>query len=212
MEKIILDACLYHVGPHKTASTFIQKRILPLISDEVSIYKHGDDNPKGVICVQSNEGLLGEFDNVDFQYMYKIRKVNPTAFILIVKRDMYSWSKSLHKFYVKKGGFLAYKKFCQQRNIIDRLNIDGTITALEEVFPNRVLVVDFDQLINDPQSALDIICNVLNINRRTITHNLKPARVSEDGFTINVVRVFNRFPRLWFLRNCILKGYNILRR
>jgi hypothetical protein len=90
-------ADLYHVGPHKTASTAIHQYLLPLFKNaevlkakDGPVYGHEiipstshEDKP----LIYTNESLLGSIYEPSTTAIEEINKINPNAQIIIVRRD-----------------------------------------------------------------------------------------------------------------------------
>jgi hypothetical protein len=166
-------ADLYHVGPHKTASTSIHRYILPLFNS-VEILR-ATDGPvwghrvvpllpqKGVPLLDTNESLIGSICEPSVKAIREIKAVNPNAKILIVRRDKRSWARSLNCLSVKGGETLCFRDFCRKITSTGKLDIDRTIRGCEEILPGQVIVLPFETLVFDPQAALGIIADALSL-------------------------------------------------
>ena len=194
-------ADLYHVGPHKTASTSIHRYILPLF-DSVEILR-ATDGPvwghkvatvlpqKGIPLLYTNESLIGSIYEPSVKAIKEIKIVNPNAKILIVRRDKRSWARSLYCLSVKSGETLCFRDFCRKLISTGKLDIDRTIQDCEEILPGQVTVLPFETVVFDPQAVLGIIADTLNLPEPKFHGDLPRLKQSPGDLTTIAMRLRN---------------------
>ena len=197
-------ADLYHVGPHKTASTSIHRYILPLF-ENAAILK-ADDGPVwghtvipitpqfGKPLIYTNESLLGSVYEPSTKAIEEIKKISPNAKILLVRRDISSWAVSLYRQSVKSGETLGFRAFCEKLRATGKLDIDKTIRDCEKILPGQVTVLPFETVISDPQAILGIIANTLNLPEPQFHGDLPRLKTSPGDITTIAMRLQNLNP------------------
>ena len=111
-------ADLYHVGPHKTASTTIHRFLFPLFKNaevlkaiDGPVYGHEVipvASQKGIPLIYKNESLLGSIYEPSTKAIDEIKSINPNAKLLIVRRETPEWATSLYRQSVKGGETLCF--------------------------------------------------------------------------------------------------------
>ena len=197
-------ADLYHVGPHKTASTSIHRYILPLF-DSAEILR-ATDGPvwghkvapvipqKDVPLLYTNESLIGSIYEPSTKAIKEIKKINPRAKILIVRREKHSWARSLYCLSVKGGEALCFRDFCGKLTSTGKLDIDRTIQDCEDILPGQVTVLPFETVVSDPQAVLGIIADTLNLAEPQIHGDLPRLKQSAGDLTTMAMRLRNSRP------------------
>ena len=132
---------LVHIGYHKTATTWMQKRFFPLLSDRVAVFERGDsairvlmDSPRlafdarrcrhrvaalllaqgGRVCVFSAERLSGNPHSGGYDAATLADRIKGTfgdARILIVVREQVSMLVATYKQYVRVGGICTMEEY-----------------------------------------------------------------------------------------------------
>ena len=194
-------ADLYHVGPHKTASTSIHRFILPLFERAVVLKsKHGPVYGHTVAAVvpntdkpliYTNESLVGSIYEPSTIAIEEIKQINPNAQILIVRREVSGWATSLYRQSVKGGETLRFQEFCEKLHTTGKLNIEQTIRECEKILPGQITVLDFDTVVSDPQTALKIIAATLNLDEPKFDGNLPRLKQSAGDLTVIAMRLHN---------------------
>lgn len=168
MSNIFLD-----VGPPKTATTWRQRILLPAMDvrdfshvflDGTAHYVNLDSDAPIVL---SDEGLYGRFHRPDSVYrdreraFVNMRRFFPDASVIICRRDVYEWQRSLWKQYVWAGGSDGFEGWLSR---IDSgvFDIDGYIARLQDAFGN-VLVLDFEMLKRDYLEFSRQICDFVGV-------------------------------------------------
>ena len=117
-------ADLYHVGPHKTASTSIHRYLLPLFNNaemlqaiDGPVYGHkivAVTSHENRPLIYTNESLVGSIHELSTTAIEEIKHINPNAQIVIVRRDTFDWATSLYRQSVKDGETLKFREFCRK--------------------------------------------------------------------------------------------------
>ena len=197
-------ADLYHVGPHKTASTTIHRFLFPLFENaEVLKAKDGPvyghevipvAPQKGIPLIYTNESLIGSIYEPSTIAIEEIKQINPNAQILIVRREVHGWATSLYRQSIKGGETLRFQEFCRKLHSTGKLNIEKTIQEFERILPGKIIVVDFDTVVSDPQAILKIIATTLNLDEPIFRGNLPRLKQSAGDLTVIAMRLRNLHP------------------
>ena len=197
-------ADLYHVGPHKTASTTIHRFLLPLFKNaevlkaiDGPVYGHEVipvASQKGIPLIYTNESLVGSIYEPSTIAIEEIKQINPNAQILIVRREVHGWATSLYRQSIKGGETLRFQEFCRKLHSTGKLNIEKTIQECERILPGKIIVVDFDTVVSDPQAILKIIAATLNLDEPIFRGNLPRLKQSAGDLTVIAMRLRNSQP------------------
>lgn len=197
-------ADLYHVGPHKTASTTIHRFLFPLFKNaEVLKAKDGPvyghevipvAPQKGIPLIYTNESLIGSIYEPSTIAIEEIKQINPNAQILIVRREVHGWATSLYRQSIKGGETLRFQEFCRKLHSTGKLNIEKTIQEFERILPGKIIVVDFDTVVSNPQAILKIIADTLNLDEPIFRGHLPRLKRSAGDLTIMAMRLQNSRP------------------
>jgi hypothetical protein len=196
--KIFID-----VGPHKTASTFRQRILYPLLPVKyhtmenkrshlhMLIFSDYYDNQKHIISCENlsgwsyypNRNTFIERDNM----IKNLSRLFPDANIIIVRREIEDWKKSLYKQYVWAGGIDNYQTWL---NRMDKrvFDIDGYIKKLRDNFPS-VLVVPYQLIKSNHQEFSKQICDYIGVE--VPDYENKKLNVSMSKKQLEVYRFFN---------------------
>ncbi len=199
MSEIYID-----VGPHKSASTYRQNVIYPKLEARNYIHcfanggsTHLDFNIKRKIII-SDESLSGwsYLPNHDahkerLNSLNNLRKWFPDANIIVCKRKKESWKKSLWKQYVWAGGKLKYNQWKKEMND-SVFEIEDYITDLKNNF-EKVLVLDFEELINNHQKYCEKICSFVGVE----TPKIENKRLNKS-LSFKKTDQLRKFNKLWW--------------
>ena len=199
--KTLPYADLYHVGPHKTASTSLHRYLLPLFKNaevlkaiDGPVYGHEVipvASQKGIPLIYTNESLVGSIYEPSTTAIEEIKHINPNAQILIVRRELSGWATSLYRQSVKGGETLRFQEFCRKLHTTGKLNIEQTIRECEKILPGQITVLDFDTVVSDPQTTLKIIAATLNLDEPKFDGNLPRLKQSAGDLTVIAMRLHN---------------------
>jgi len=194
MEEIYL-----HVGPHKTASTYLQQHIFNQlegfdyygptsditkklhpqnynISDEKAGSVNVDElnslaiNNKVLI---SSENWFGEH-NLGYQNRFSncdiIKKLIPAAKIIIIIRKQDDWLKSLYKQNVQKGSYFSFEDFVAQFGFDDN-PFDVIDNYINNFGKENVHIIPYEKLLAEPDKFISDIASVLGYSNALISVN-----------------------------------------
>ncbi len=200
---------LIHIGYHKTATTFLQKRIFPALNftpammpmDYIAESKRF--NPEfliqllsekyagnGELKVISQESLTGAPEGIDIWNPYLIaRRLNdtfPKAKILVVIRNQPAYILSLYTFRVVKKGLeigklteYLEKKF--ESGLYEKLQYDKLIECYLNLFPKKnLLVIPYEQLVENEREFVNKIIRFMGM-----TSEIRYVSEKENVGTLN---------------------------
>lgn len=124
---------IIHIGTHKTATTFLQQEVFPLI----------DRN------IVSNEMFSGDPTNprnnskTRYSIARTLHKIKPDATILLCFRESEDWKDSLYRHYIRSGSTMNRVDY---ERIFDKgwLDYDRYVKYLNKLFP-KVLVFQYSK-------------------------------------------------------------------
>ena len=123
MKKKRGEGIIFHIGIHKTGTTWLQECVFPNIEGITYKYKNGIQdcyylNPEeGETILVSNEELSRSMPNRkrQLQHIIALAIQYPGAKVIIGIRDYKSWFKSCYAQLIKTGSTLTFEQF--KRNI-----------------------------------------------------------------------------------------------
>lgn len=191
----------FHVGLHKTGTTFLQENIFSKFKkDEVNYIRYPSldmliDTKR--INLVSEENLSGEPQvgipaYIRFIIAYRLSLLFPSAKIIIGLRDRESWVKSLYSQYIRQGGTKDYKYWFE--NVFDRYNIDfkSYISFLESRF-NTVFVYNFNDFCNNQEEVIRSICDFIGADVPIYDKKIK--NMGLKPYQLKITRFFNMFQK-----------------
>ena len=162
---------VFHVGLHKTGTTFLQKEIFGKSPDvfltrEPILHMGYKSNKVNVVSLESLSGVPHkpsvnqECRNVVIDRIYW---VYPRAKIILGLRDKKSWLCSVYSQYIKTGGTKLFNDW--YTNVFDKslLDFKGYEKHIRSFFDN-VLVYQYEQLNDDEKSFTKQICDFIGIS------------------------------------------------
>jgi len=184
---------IVHVGLHKTGTTFLQQMVFPKLmgvnfvnlTGTVRYDILGVDVKPGINLI-SREGLSGHPFEPDRALYFErdviarnLKKVFPSARIIVGVRDKDAWVKSLYKQYFKMkpgGTFNGFMKVFDKRY----LDFEGYISLLESLFSD-VYVYHYENLKDDFDGFIDGIVDFVGVSRPSGITNVVYNRSLSDG-------------------------------
>ena len=131
-------AKIFHIGYHKTATTFVQKSILPQLSQDLSR------------DIFSYEGISGHRFKDNLQCGNFIKNINPEAKIIVTIRSQVTMFPSYYWLYVKEGGTLSLEDFieeCMREGRFDYYALYQSLT--KDIDINNIAFIPFELLKSD---------------------------------------------------------------
>lgn len=193
---------LIHLGLAKTGTSWLQKRVFPQLDVEYHhcgqyqalIYKPTMKKP----MVLSYEGFSGIIPlNDRYTNAFRLKKMFPTARILLMIRDKEKYKNSLYSQHIKNGGVCSRQEFF---DLVEShpyfLNWELYIRYLQKLWGERsVKVLSFDRMIQDYDGFLQELCDYIGV----------PVPVDIDYTPVNT-SLSSRQVRIWRRWNHWFKG------
>ncbi len=191
----------FHIGLHKTGSTFLQRNVFPYIkgidnyfATNIGKFKFGNTySGKTLVSKENLSGMPHKSNdiNVRAQRMYRIKMYYPDANIIVMIREK-DWKESLYSTYVKGGGTLTYDEWENQIFNYDYADFYYYIKALKANF-NRVLVLSYEDFKIDNDYIIRKICDFMGVE---FPHNYNRTKIglSLSNNRLKVVRTLNHLP------------------
>lgn len=175
-----------HIGLHRTGTTFLQKNVFPKIRD-IEYYGRFKNEFFSVLnnyalsvntrvnrkILISDEGLsTTPFINCNettvFTYADRLKKIFPTAKIIVTFREKKEWKKSLYNYYLLSfNNTLSYKEW--EKNIFNKKDYDHKEFReyLKKLFDN-VLILHYKDLKRNPHDFIGDICKFMDVKKPDI--------------------------------------------
>ncbi|MCI5060477.1 MAG: sulfotransferase [Alphaproteobacteria bacterium] len=135
---------VFHIGYHKTGTTFVQKNILKCLPQEKQEK------------ILSHEAISGWDFKDDLSCAQKIMKMNPQAKIIITIRSQISIYPSYYWLYVKRGGALSLRNFINKCLENKRFDYDAMLQHLLQNFPaERIKIIPFELIKTDKATFIE---------------------------------------------------------
>jgi Sulfotransferase family len=145
-----------------------------------------------------------------------LRSVFPDARAVIVLRRQDALAKSLYRQYVKRGGTRRIRQFYGLNGTglaalmsTDRFLFSPYLHLVRESFPAGVLVLTFEQFVQDQEAFLQRLCTFLRISRPAVKLHAENA-TRLGAFGMEATRIMNFFFRS-MLNQGVLPGIPVRR-
>lgn len=162
---------VFHLGLHKTGTTFLQQEIFPKLSGvNYKVYfnenKYELNDEINLISCESLSGSPTTWINLNVLLRdliaYGIKSQFPDAKIIVGFRNKEKWLKSIYTQAVKEGNTNSsydrwYAKFDKRH-----IDFEGYLNLLESLF-NNVYVYYLEDLQNDPITFVNNICEFIGV-------------------------------------------------
>ena len=209
---------IFHVGYHKTGTTWLQKRVFPTAEGAVSVHSHpvirplvaslaGDEHYMpttlrtaldeiGGRALVSYEALVGNpWGNGPSpqQRAERLARVVPDAKIILTVRAPDDLRLSLYAQYINEGGYLRRPSFEEQVLSDEYLDAEAAMARWRSLFED-VLVVSYERLRSQPEATVDEIADFADIG----LHVPPPGRrdnPSLSGWRLWLLKKWNRLFR-----------------
>ncbi len=198
----------FHVGLSKTASTYLQNRFFNKLRGINYIGNHNYKNYVQILRESNDDKVLvsREFDRQFDVEVERFAGLYPNAKVIIVLRRHDSWLASQYKRYVKNGGSKTFEQFIDLDNDRGAWAIKDAffypkLQKIEELFSEKPLVINYDEIRTDIFSVFDKIANYTNTSYDKEDINLARKHKSYSEKQLKFVRKSCRFFRRDFARN-----------
>lgn len=178
----------YHIGYHRTGSTFLQTILFPNYEDHLIVagraarffiddqeYANGQEHylsllpeeNRGQKVIVSSEGLSGDLFRDRLDVPQKIHSISPNAKIIVCIRSQVTILPSLYHLYVKSGGGGLFRDYANK--VIDNRKLDyyQLIRAYRQLFgEDSILVLLYEDLKHRPEKYLHELCQFLGLSEK----------------------------------------------
>ena len=196
-----MDNIVFHVGLHKTGTTFLQRNVFYNMKNVNFFCTDGrqftglNDIDKNKINLISNEWYSGdphvskEFSR--YNIGKDIAKKYPDSKIIVIFREKNSWMKSLYSQYIKNGGTYNFEKWKSDFFNEKYLDYKEYENFLRDNF-KTVLVLWFEDLRKNPDAFIKSICDFIGVEIPVYDNKVVGKRFSSKQLAI--LRILNFSP------------------
>lgn len=188
----------FHIGLHKTGTTFLQRNVFPYIKDidyyckDFRPFKLGQKITKKTLVSDENLSGVPYSDRNDSRLfnLNSIKKYYPDAKIIVFTRKD-GWIESLYSTYVKDGGtytfdnwyfYIFNKVFLLQK---------GYIEEIERMF-DKVYVNTFENFKSKNYGTIKSLCDFMGVDVPDYKKDVVGKKLSPR--MLNIIRLFNYSP------------------
>ncbi len=155
----------FHIGLHKTASSLLQSSVFPRLNG-IAYFDAGRpffefvrSVDADVPTIVSHESLSSDLLARDYcrQRIRSIENLSrhfPDARVLLVVREPSAWLASVYREHLHQGGSLSFDAFAQPLLDDGTLDLYALLLAVRRLPFEQLLVLDFDELIQDLEGAV----------------------------------------------------------
>ena len=214
-----------HIGPHKTASTYLQQHIfnqlegLEYYGPTADItkklhpknYNISDENAGPVNVDElnslainnkvliSSENWFGEH-NLGYQNRFSncdiIKKLIPAAKIIIIIRKQDDWLKSLYKQNIQKGSYFSFEDFVAKFGFDDN-PFDVIDNYINNFGKENIHIIPYEKLLADSDKFMSDMASVLGYSNRLVSVNHFSNKSVNDNL-LGINRSINYFLYILF--------------
>lgn len=188
----------FHIGMHKTASTFLQQRVFPKLQGIHFVPKRDYARARRTIrdsgharVLLSDECQVSTHAKID-----SLQAAFPEARVIIVVRRHDRWAASKYKYYVRKGGTLSPERFFgfDGDPVFDVTQFDfvATLRYVEERFGRPPFVVLQEELQVAPEESIRLIAAHLGARIDLSSVNMSRVNAAYSDRQLRALLAFNR--------------------
>lgn len=157
----------FHIGLHKTGTTYLQNNVFPFISGGTYLGTHPSCHELLARMAKSDGPYLVSSEDFSHNQFFNppgadtVRRIAALARmfsantrVIMSFREPSEWIVSSYRQYVHLGGQYDFEDFLSAHELPCLMPI---IDALEAHFPGRYLLYDYAQLKEDPQAIICVI-------------------------------------------------------
>lgn len=197
-----------HVGLARTGTSWLQRCVFPKMAlnfvhcNNYDVVSHNLEDKN----LFSFEGLSGTVQGGNrYALLFGLKRLFPTAGVIVVLRDKSSYVRSVYHQYVKGGGVWSFDDFsgwfcCDSHGFLDW---EGYLTRLYSVFP-KVLVLDYSYLRDNPLGFVGAICSFVGV---PIPDDVDYCVVNRSVGFVGLRRFVNRFFRSFWNKDAFLPRF-----
>jgi hypothetical protein len=205
----------FHVGFHKTGTTFLQRNLFSRHPDlelrntqlfflEDKLFCKGEDyyremfhgNAPGKRLMESSESFsghmfgLGEYETVGL----RIREICPGAKVLLMIRNQIGMVESLYKQYIKERGILDFEGFLgssKGEGVLSKVRYLDQVRFYKDTFGENLMIAAYEDLAGNLKGFLETLYAFIGVKE------FSPDRRRQNrGATVfigNLYRILNRW-------------------
>jgi len=215
MAQKIVPEIYFHVGIPKTASTFLQRNVMPKFKGIQFVKKRNQRFHKQIVANSVSPKILFscEFDRVLENELRTFAENYGNCHIIIVFRKQDAWIASRYRYHIHKNGHLSFDEFfnLEPNNglwRIEDLEFYRKIQLIEKYFPNtKPLVLFQDDLKKDSWAFIDKLARYVGASYNLNEIKMQVVKKAYQDKQLYCVRGFNRMFRynpntfkIWILR------------
>ena len=188
---------LVHIGYRRTASSFLQTELFPLIpasglTTDPDVAVRDAANPALRLAILTNEGLATDMERDQPEMAAELARRFPGARVLIGIRTQYTIMRGYYHLYIKSGGCETYEAFVRAR-CGALFDFARTVDAYRAAFgAANVSVLLHEDLSANPTATMEALLTFVGqaseIAERVRNHRVKPS-VGEAA--LHVLRLRN---------------------
>jgi len=198
----------YHVGLHKTGSTFLQVHIFPLFEDSIAYFqgkiatarfdissfaKHLAGRP----VFFANSSIAGDPLNFEPDAAARIAAQNPNAKVIISIRSQRTILRSLYWLCVKGGEKRSFDNFARGLLASSKLDYWQLVESYRQVLGEaNVLVLLFEEFISNPELTIGRLAKFFDVPEPAFIRDAPQTRPTPGDLVIGTARRINTLPIL----------------
>ncbi len=196
---------MFHCGLQKTGSTHLQRHVFPHMTHgtyvTVSRFRDIVDAvaaaPRPILISDENlsgSPVSGSYCDVRERLLRGVAQAYPGSRLLLVLREPSAHLESLYHQHVMKGGTERFPVWLEQANVLDAMDLNTLIDAIDDMEFSAVLLLDYDQLREDFGGAAGLVERF--VGTRFDGSQERPSsrsNVSLKRAAARTIRVVNRF-------------------
>lgn len=201
---IIKTEVYFHIGLHKTGSTFFQRELFRNMKG-INLMGRGNTEFNDKSQIQENKINLISDERYSCSMEFgadikkrrkerigEIKKICPNAKIILIIRNKKSWIKSLYSEYVKNGGYRDYDYWYEHLYDKNSADFEFYIDLLKNEF-DEVLVLNFEDFKEKPDIVVKELCGFIKVDLPDYKNKRMGIRLSPRSiFLIRMLNVFFR--------------------
>lgn len=202
-----MDNIVFHVGLHKTGTTFLQRNVFPKIKSITYVKGNLNIVKNKLKKLKSIEGkllisqetftngmtkhtLFKDIKQLRERIAKQIKEQYPDAKIILVLRDKESWLRSMYSQFVKMGYMHSYNAFYLEIANEDAIDFNHLFELYRGLF-DEVLILHFEQLKEDHRGFIEAITSFMGVTTPNYRNNKNNRSLTKTA--INILMFMNRY-------------------
>ena len=194
----------FHLGMHKTASTYLQNVIFPQLNG-VRFFRKSKFKQYKITGPEIKALFSHEEDIFLIQALHRLKADRPKANVFLIVREPSEWVVSKYKYYIRKHGYYNFKDFYEKiflRRVENpkQFYSEGLSTA-DQLFENT-LFLDFEWIKRDYTQLIKPILQFLKLDTNTHYKN----KIVNQAFSLQQLTILRRFNAMYKYRKAQTKS------